>query len=197
MIYNIDIINDIMSNLNDNIIEKCKNNNKNDLRDNFKKLLKEKIDITDIEIDDLEIGIFNSSLDYATSLNIQLSWNCPLFVNTYINISRSIYSNLNSNTYINNINLLSRLKNKEFLPHELAYMSREDIFPEKWNEIIQKHKLRFKAAYEIKQVSMTDLIKCGKCKNNKISYQELQTRSGDESMTIFFTCIVCGHKWRT
>jgi len=38
MIYINCIINDIMSNLNDNIIEKCKNNNKNDLRDNFKKL---------------------------------------------------------------------------------------------------------------------------------------------------------------
>ena len=58
-----------MSNLNDNIIEKCKNNNKNDLRDNFKKLLKEKIDITDIEIDDLEIGIFNSSSKASIFLN--------------------------------------------------------------------------------------------------------------------------------
>ena len=76
-------------------------------------------------------------------------------------------------------------------------MSKEDIFPERWEDIIKIQKLRLKEAYEIKQVSMTDLIKCGKCKNNKVSYQELQTRSGDESMTIFFTCIVCGHKWRT
>ena len=83
------------------------------------------------------------------------------------------------------------------MPHELAYMKREDLFPEKWHLIIEKEKLKLKEAYEIKQVSMTDLIKCGKCKNNKVSYQELQTRSGDESMTIFFTCIVCGHKWKT
>ena len=76
-------------------------------------------------------------------------------------------------------------------------MSSEELYPEKWVTIIEKQKRKLKEAYEIKQVSMTDLIKCGKCKKNKISYQELQTRSGDESMTIFFTCLSCGHKWRT
>ena len=83
------------------------------------------------------------------------------------------------------------------MPHELPFMKREELFPEKWHLIIEKEKLKLKEAYEVKQVSMSDLIKCGKCKNNKVSYQELQTRSGDESMTIFFTCIVCGHKWKT
>jgi transcription elongation factor S-II len=75
-------------------------------------------------------------------------------------------------------------------------MSCEDMFPEKWRDIIEKQKLKFKAAYEIKQVSMTDTIKCGKCKNNKISYYELQTRSGDEAITQFYNCIICGHKWK-
>jgi transcription elongation factor S-II len=75
-------------------------------------------------------------------------------------------------------------------------MSCEDMFPEKWKTIIEKQKLKFKAAYEIKQVSMTDTIKCGKCKNNKISYYELQTRSGDEAITQFYNCIICGHKWK-
>ena len=174
-------------------------NNKNEIRDNFKILLSDKLgnDLKKIEIDDLEIGIFNSSLDYANSQKIQLSWSNNAFINVYSNNARMIYSNLLPNTYINNNNLLSRLKNKEFLPHQIAYMSREDLYPEKWITIIEKQKRKLKEAYENKLVSMTDLIKCGKCKKNKISYQELQTRSGDESMTIFFTCISCGHKWRT
>lgn len=172
-------------------------NNKNILRDKFINLLKDNIELSELEIIDLEIGVFNSSLDYATSLKIQLSWSCQLFANTYLNIARSVYSNLKKNSYIRNVNLLERLKNNEFTPHELAYMQCDEIYPERWKDIIEKQKLKFKAAYEIKQVSMTDAIKCGKCKNNKISYQELQTRSGDESMTIFFTCIVCGHKWKS
>jgi len=172
-------------------------NNKHVIRDNVKKLLKENINISDIEIDDLEIGIFNSSLDYANSLKIQLSWNNQLFIDTYSNIARAIYSNLKTDCYINNNYLIEKLNNKDILPHEIAYMSKEDMFPKRWDTIIEKQKRKLKEAYEIKQVSMTDSIKCGKCKNNKISYQELQTRSGDESMTIFFTCIICGHKWRT
>ena len=171
--------------------------NSNKIRENYKNLLAEKTKLSQIELDDLEIGVFNSALDYAVENKIQLSWQCQQFVEIYTNIARCIYSNLVSNTYINNKNLYSRLKKKEFMPHELAFMKREELFPEKWHLIIEKEKLKLKEAYEVKQVSMSDLIKCGKCKNNKVSYQELQTRSGDESMTIFFTCIVCGHKWKT
>lgn len=171
--------------------------NSNKIREDYKSLLAKKIKLSQIELNDLEIGVFNSSLDYAIEHKIQLSWQCQQFIEIYTNIARCIYSNLVGDTYINNKNLYKRLKKKEFMPHELAYMKREELFPEKWHLIIEKEKLKLKEAYEVKQVSMSDLIKCGKCKNNKVSYQELQTRSGDESMTIFFTCIVCGHKWKT
>ena len=171
-------------------------NNKHEIRSKVKELFMTKLEIGELETTDLEIGIFNATIDYANSLKIPLTWTSQLFVDTYINIARSIYSNLNKDTYIKNNNLIERFNKKEFLPHNLAYMSCEDIFPEKWKNIIEKQKLKFKAAYEINQVAMTDSIKCGKCKNNKISYYELQTRSGDEAMTCYFNCIVCGHKWK-
>ena len=56
--------------------------------------------------------------------------------------------------------------------------------------------LRAKSAYETSQVSMTDQMKCGKCKKNKISYYELQTRSADEPLTTFYNCLLCGHRWK-
>ena len=174
-----------------------KASNKHIVRDKFRELLQTNLELNEIEATDLEIGIFNSTLDYANSLHIQLSWNHPLFIETYINNARAIYSNLKKDSYIQNTHLIDRLKNREFVPHELAYMSKEDMLPERWKDIIDKHKLRLKAAYEVKQVSMTDAIKCGKCKNNKISYYEMQIRSGDENMTQFFTCISCGNKWRS
>jgi DNA-directed RNA polymerase subunit M/transcription elongation factor TFIIS len=174
-----------------------KTNNKHIVREKIKELLINNLELSDLEATDLEIGIFNSTLDYANSLRIQLSWNCALFMETYVNNARSIYANLKKDSYIHNESLMQRLKNKEFTPHELAYMSKEEIFPEHWKEIMDKQKLKLKAAYEVKQVSMTDAIKCGKCKNNKISYYELQIRSGDENMTQFFSCITCGHKWKS
>ncbi len=174
-----------------------KSYNKHQIREKFKEILMKKLKLTDLAATDLEIGIFNSTLDYANSLHIQLSWSCPLFMDTYINNARSIYSNLKQDSYIHNQDLMVRLQHQEFPPHELAYMQAEELFPEKWKEVIDKQKLKLKAAYEVKQVSMTDAIKCGKCKNNKISYYELQIRSGDENMTQFFCCITCGHKWKS
>jgi transcription elongation factor S-II len=171
-------------------------NNKHEIRNKFRELLINDIKLTSIEAADLEIGVFNSTIDYANSLKIPLSWASDLFTDSYLNIARSIYSNLDKSSYIQNTKLIERLQTGEFVPHKLPYMSCEDVFPEKWKTIIEKQKLKFKAAYEIKQVSMTDTIKCGKCKNNKISYYELQTRSGDEAITQFYNCIICGHKWK-
>ena len=153
------------------------------------------LNLNDLEAVDLEVGIFNATIDYSNSLRIPLSWTSQLYIDTYVNIARSIYSNLKKDSYINNVTLIDKLKNIDFLPHKLAYMSCEEIFPEKWASIIKKQKLKFKAAYEIKQVSMTDSVKCGKCRNNKISYYELQTRSADEPMTIFIQCLNCGKRW--
>ena len=79
-----------------------KTNNKHTVRDKFKDLLINNLELTELEATDLEIGVFNSTLDYANSLRIQLSWNCPLFIESYINNARSIYANLKTDSYINN-----------------------------------------------------------------------------------------------
>jgi DNA-directed RNA polymerase subunit M/transcription elongation factor TFIIS len=171
-------------------------NNKHQVRNKLVCMLQEELKLSEIEAKDLEIGIFNASIDYANSLKIPTSWSCDLFAETYLNIAMSIYANLDKNSYVKNEKLMDRLKNREFLPHKLPYMSCEEIFPEIWKDILEKLERKIKGAYEIKQVSMTDQIKCGKCKNNKVTYYELQTRSGDEAITQYFNCICCGHKWK-
>ena len=37
---------------------------------------------------------------------------------------------------------------------------------------------------------------CSKCKSNKTSHYEKQTRSSDEPMTVFVQCLNCGKRWR-
>lgn len=171
--------------------------NKHFVRDKFKEILINQLGLCELDATDLEIGIFNATLDYANSLSVQLSWTCPLFMDTYINNARFAFSNLKKTSYIGNDTLMDRMLKRDFAPHELAYMPNDEIFPDRWKTIVDKQKLRLKAAYEVKQVSMTDSIKCGKCKNNKISYYEMQIRSSDENMTQFFCCITCGHKWKS
>lgn len=38
---------------------------------------------------------------------------------------------------------------------------------------------------------------CIACKQKKVVYYEKQTRSADEPMTIFYSCLNCGKNWRT
>ena len=180
-----------------NILDEKNENNKHKIREDFVNLLINKLKIPELEARDLEIGVFNSSIDYANNYSIQLSWNCQLFMETYINISRSIYSNISKTSYVKNENLYDRMiVKKEFLPHMLPYMQYHNIFPERWKDIIEKNQRRFKAAYEIKLVAMSDMITCMRCKSKKVSYYELQTRSGDEASTLFMNCLICGKKWK-
>ena len=45
-------------------------------------------------------------------------------------------------------------------------------------------------------VSSTDQFKCGKCKQRKCTYYQMQTRSADEPMTTFVTCTNCNNRWK-
>lgn len=40
-------------------------------------------------------------------------------------------------------------------------------------------------------------FKCRNCKSTKTSHYAMQTRSSDEPMTIFVTCLGCGNRWRS
>jgi len=42
----------------------------------------------------------------------------------------------------------------------------------------------------------TDEFKCPGCGTRRCTYYQLQTRSADEPMTTFVTCLDCGRKWR-
>jgi transcription elongation factor S-II len=155
-----------------------------------------KLNLTEIQAKDLEIGIYNAAIEYASTHQIPLSWTSDSFMELYLAKARSIYVNLNPKSNIKNKRLMKRLKDKEFMPHDLASMPPENLYPEIWKDIIDRELLRTKAAYEPQAVAMTDRYTCGKCKKNRCSYYELQTRSADEPMTTFISCLNCGHRWK-
>lgn len=54
----------------------------------------------------------------------------------------------------------------------------------------------FKAQGAAPKTAETDMFQCGKCKQRKCTYYQMQTRSADEPMTTFVTCVVCDHRWK-
>ena len=79
---------------------------------------------------------------------------------------------------------------------KIAFMKREEIFPEKWKVYIDKINADLKFQLEENKSIKTDQFKCGKCKQNECSYYALQIRSCDEPETLFITCLNCKNKWK-
>jgi transcription elongation factor S-II len=148
------------------------------------------------EAKDLEIGVFNATIDVAKAFPFPASWACPLFYEAYLSKARSVFANLKGDSYVRNPRLAERLANREFPPHEIAHMTHDAMYPEAWEEIFQKEVLKNKAAYEIQMMAMTDVYTCGKCKKNRCSFYEQQCRSADEPMTTFVRCLNCGNRWK-
>lgn len=164
-------------------------------RQNTITILKSRFDLDDLIANDLEKGIYNWCLKFADKNKIVKNWKNIKFAMLYNDKARSIITNLDPSSYIGNTRLLDRLKQKEFLPHELPFMKPENIFPEKWKSILDE-KLKANVLLESKPEAMTNQFKCGKCKKRECIYKELQVRSADEPMTLFITCLNCGNRWR-
>ncbi len=137
----------------------------------------------------LEIGIFNASIQEATTLKVIKKWANPYFVEIYLLHLRSIINNLNS--YI-----ISEIMSDTIKPQTLAFMTHQELNPEKWKKHIENKMKRDKMKYETKIAAATDTFTCSKCKSNECTYYQMQTRSADEPMTTFVTCINCGKRWK-
>ena len=79
---------------------------------------------------------------------------------------------------------------------EIILDKHQEIQPEKWDSLIEDLKIKNQNKYTPKIEASTDNFTCHKCKSKECSYYQLQTRSADEPMTTFVTCISCGSRWK-
>jgi len=139
----------------------------------------------------LEKGIHNWALKEATNKRVVKKWDNPFFVQIYVDHLRSIHSNLK------NDRLIKMVINGEIKSQDIAFMTHQEMDPEKWEELIKAKSIRDKNKFEQNLEAATDTFTCRKCKSKKCTYYQMQTRSADEPMTIFVTCIDCGNRWKT
>lgn len=139
----------------------------------------------------LEKGIQNWTLKEATSRKVVKKWDNSYFARIYLDHLKSIYINLKRNPEI-----IENVKNGTIKPHTIAFMTHQEINPTKWDPLIQAKIKRDKNKFETNIEAATDTFKCRKCRSNKCTYYQMQTRSADEPMTTFVCCIDCGQRWK-
>lgn len=146
----------------------------------------------------IEISIFNAIICKATDKNLPRRWNNPRFKSMYELKRDDILQNMDKTSTIQNTYIFNSLIKRQFLPHEIGFLRPQDLCPERWSVIIaESNRLKAIPAHQRPQAFSTE-FKCPRCKTRKCTYTEVQTRSADEPMTIFVTCVNagCKHQWR-
>jgi len=96
--------------------------------------------------------------------------------------------------------LVCRLQRKELESTKLAWYSPEVLDPNGlYSQAMFKRKkkeLMLEAAKMKQDEDYVGMFKCGKCKSIRTTYYQMQTRSADEPMTTYVTCMQCNNRWK-
>ena len=157
-------------------------------RSNIRKKIDEKLN-NERNSSNLEKGIFNYALKEADQRKIVKKWDNKYFVQIYIDRLRTIYMNLNDT-------IIEQVTSGAIKPHVVAFMTHQELNPDKWSALIDSKSKRDANKFEAKIEASTDTFTCRKCRSNKCTFYQQQVRSADESMTTYVSCISCGNRWK-
>ena len=138
----------------------------------------------------LEIGIYNFSIQEATYKKTIKKWDNCYFVQIYIDKLRTICYNLK-----NFKNILDSINDNTYKVQDIAFMIHQELVPEKWNALLEEKRKRDQSIYNKEEVEEGD-FKCKKCGSKKCKWYQMQTRSADEPMTTFVQCTECQTRWK-
>ncbi|KAI9128813.1 hypothetical protein K1719_000296 [Acacia pycnantha] len=97
-----------------------------------------------------------------------------------------------------NIDFRRRVLLGEFKLDQIVNMRTEDMASDERKKEIEKIRMRalLKCEHGQKVKGTTDQFVCGKCRKRECTYYQMQTRSADEPMTTYVTCVSCNHHWK-
>jgi len=161
--------------------------------DTFRANVRQKLDAilhNEKNSSNLEKGVFNYALKEAEYRKVVKKWDNKFFVQIYLDRLRSIFTNLKGE-------ILQQINDGTMKPHVVAFMTHQELSPDKWDELIIAKSKRDKNKFDTNMAASTDVFTCRKCKGNQCTYYQLQTKSADESMTVYISCCICGNRWKT
>lgn len=142
-------------------------------------------------VHNVEKSIFNK----AVRTSEQPDWKNARFKTMYKNLIANMYGLLRKDS----TRIVERLKSKELKSSKIAFLEPDVLWPEgpygeckRRMEILDKAKM---VASDPDKVA-DGVFQCRRCKSMKTTYYQLQTRSADEPMTTYVTCLKCNNNWK-
>ena len=140
-------------------------------------LVRDKFDSNEVET-----AILKKCVADAQEWFIDQTWENPVFLNLYRNRAidlfryRQMMPTMTVDAFVNSTPMLQN--------------------PERWAEIAQNTTEKEKATHSKKQTASI-IMDCRRCrKKTRCDYYQMQTRSADEPMTTFVTCLECDLRWK-
>lgn len=122
-------------------------------------------------------------------------WDNPTLLRKYSTKVRDIVFNL---TNPDNPSFVNAVLSRDISVKKIPSMTHHEMYPELREHIFYKIEQR-----EIRNLMRdqelcdgSGLFKCPRCRTNNTTYYSLQTRSADEPMTNFVTCLGCENRWK-
>jgi transcription elongation factor S-II len=163
------------------------------VRSELNKILEDDTEISE----NLEKSIFNWSIRQTRKYGKQPSWSEYLFKEIYKRKFLTIKFNL---THHQN-NLREKILLEHTRENDVPNLDPAELFPSGPYAIVQSQirsrDLEAEHKKGLLESTHIGLFTCGRCKSKKTTYYEMQTRSADEPMTAFVTCLDCGKKWKS
>jgi DNA-directed RNA polymerase subunit M/transcription elongation factor TFIIS len=134
------------------------------------------------ESDEVEIAILNRCIKEAEKWYVDIDWDSRTFRELYRGRAISLYPHRA---------LIETMGVDGFVNSSPVERS-----PGMWGDVLQKALEKDKAKYAKKATANIELW-CRSCKKvSKCDYYQVQTRSADEPMTTFVTCLECDTRWK-
>lgn len=132
--------------------------------------------------EEIENAILNRCVTDAMRWMVDIDWENSVFCNMYRSRAMNLWK------YADLIHSMT--------PTEFADANAVDLDPKRWKEIVEKTIEREKALYN-KNAEASIFMYCSSCKRKtKCDYYQMQTRSADEPMTTFVSCLECDKRWK-
>jgi len=138
----------------------------------------------------LEAALLARCIRECVRQSIEVAWSNPAFWEHYRGRCIQFYENLRTTDWP------AKISRGEITLDAFAELSAIDLNPRRWKARIEAQIEKDKHLYTHSGTASIYLYCSGCKKKSRCDYYQLQTRSADEPMTTFVTCLECDRHWK-